>query len=344
MQTTRIAVAAQPECAFALAKQWLQKGEVVAFPTETVYGLGALAMDAQAVHRIFLAKGRPADNPLIVHVATLVQAQELSRRWNACAQKLAQAFWPGPLSLIVEASKEIPTVVTADLDSVALRMPSHPVALRLIRENGPIAAPSANRSGRPSPVTAQHVWEDMQDKIPLILDGGMCEVGVESTVVDTRSGTPCILRPGGVTREQILAVCGECSVAQGVFEPVRGKAASPGMLHRHYAPHGQATLIWPGPHMVQQLCRGYDEAVAMGLRAVILCSTQVKAQVGDRQAIACDTVGDMAHGLFTALREADQRDAQRILIQGVPVEATGMAYMNRALRAAGFDVQKEETE
>lgn len=342
MQTTKIAVDEQPARAFELAAQWLQAGEVVAFPTETVYGLGALAMDAQAVHRIFLAKGRPADNPLIVHVATLAQAQALSRCWNACAQKLAQAFWPGPLSLIVAAAPEIPSVVTAGLDSVALRMPSHPVALRLIRENGPIAAPSANVSGRPSPVTAQHVWEDLQGKIPLILDGGTCAVGVESTVVDTRGEVPCILRPGGVTREQIVAVCGACTVAQGVFEPVHGKAASPGMLHRHYAPRGQATLIWPGPHLADRLCRGYDEAVRMGQTPVILCSAAVQAQVGARRTILCDAAGDMAHGLFAALRQADAMGAQRILIQGVPMEDTGMAYMNRALRAAGFDVQRED--
>ena len=204
MQTAKIAVDAQPTRAFELARQWLQAGEVVAFPTETVYGLGALAMDAQAVHRIFLAKGRPADNPLIVHVATLGQAQALSRRWNACAQKLAQAFWPGPLSLIVDASPDIPSVVTAGLDSVALRMPSHPVALQLIQQSGPIAAPSANVSGRPSPVTAQHVWEDMQGKIPLILDGGACAVGVESTVITA-------YRFGSFWEMRRQSVCRSCS-------------------------------------------------------------------------------------------------------------------------------------
>ena len=161
-------------------------------------------------------------------------------------------------------------------------------------------------------------------------------------MVDTRGDVPCILRPGGVTREQITAVCGGCTVAQGVFEPVRGKAASPGMLHRHYAPHGQATLFWPGPHMAKRLCQSYDEAARMGFVPVILCSAAISAQVGTRRAIACDETGDMAHGLFAALRQADEMGAQRILIQGVPMEDTGMAYMNRALRAAGFDVQGEQ--
>lgn len=314
----------------------LRAGEVVAFPTETVYGLGACAEQAPAVARIFAAKNRPADNPLIVHVAHMEQVPALAKKWTGLADKLARAFWPGPLSLIVPAADAIPAIVTAGLDSVAIRMPSHPVALELIRLAGPLAAPSANTSGRPSPVQAAHVMEDMCGKIPLVLDGGTCTVGVESTVVDVRAAVPVILRPGDITQEQIAAVCGGCEVAKGVFEPVAGKAASPGMLHRHYAPHGQATLVEASAHMVRTICDLYDQAEQAGLRTVILSSRRHAEAYGARQQIVCDAQGDMNHGLFAALREADARGYERILLEGRPRSGRGMAYMNRALRAAGF--------
>lgn len=320
----------------ARAAALLRAGEVVAFPTETVYGLGACAGQAEAVARIFAAKNRPADNPLIVHVAHMEQASGLAEDWTRLADKLARAFWPGPLSLIVQAADTIPSIVTAGLDSVAIRMPSHPTALELIRLAGPLAAPSANTSGRPSPVQAAHVMEDMRGKIPLVIDGGACEVGVESTVVDVRKDVPIILRPGDITPEQIRAVCGACEVARGVFEPVAGKAASPGMLHRHYAPHGQATLVEESARMVDTICDLYDQAAQAGLRTVILSSRQHAQAYGVRRQIICDAQGDMNHGLFTALREADAQGYERILLEGRQRSGKGMAYMNRALRAAGF--------
>ena len=319
----------------------LRAGEVVAFPTETVYGLGAIAFDAKAVRRIFLAKGRPSDNPLIVHVSDLAMAKSLTTNWTQMANALARAFWPGPLSIIVDASDAIPHEVTAGLKSVALRMPNHEVALSLIAKAGPIAAPSANASGRPSPVNAMHVYEDLNGKIPLILDAGTCEIGVESTVVDARGAIPMVLRPGGITTEMIKAVCGACELAQGVFSPVQGQAASPGMLHTHYAPSGRATLVAPHEDMAQTMERLYDAAKRQGFFPVILCSKQVAAALNGRSFIRCDEEGTMAHGLFDALRRADSMGYDRIFIEGAELNGLGTAYMNRALRAAGFDVWGE---
>ncbi len=341
IQTRIVSIACKQAAAIDEAAALLRMGEVVAFPTETVYGLGAIAFDAQAVRRIFEAKGRPADNPLIVHVSDLAMAKSLTTNWTPMAQTLSRAFWPGPLSIIVDASDSIPTEVTANLKTVALRMPNHDAALQLIAKAGPIAAPSANASGRPSPVNAMHVYEDLNGRIPLILDGGTCEIGVESTVVDARGRVPQVLRPGGVTVEMIQAVCGACELAQGVLAPVQGQAASPGMLHTHYAPMGRATLIAPHDSMAQTMMRLYDAAEKQGFNPVILCSQKVAPAIQHRAHIRCDEQGTMAHGLFDALRKADSLGFDRVFIEGSELDGLGTAYMNRALRAAGFDVWGE---
>jgi len=338
MITELCPVAKREGSALEKAAMLLKSGEVVAFPTETVYGLGASAFDAQAVHRIFLAKGRPNDNPLIVHVSDLAMAKRLSTDWTPLAQMLSRAFWPGPMSIIVNASPDIPSEVTAGLKTVALRMPGHAVALKLISLAGPIAAPSANVSGRPSPVRAWHVYEDLNGKIPMILDGGPCLIGVESTVVDARGEIPIVLRPGGITVEMIEKVCGACLLAQGVLAPVQGKALSPGMLHTHYAPMGRATLIAPSPKMAETLCEQYDLAMSQGFMPVILCSKHMADKLGCRNCLCCDEAGTMASGLFDALRRADTVGYDRVFIEGVALSGLGTAYMNRALRAAGFDV------
>ena len=206
---------------------------------------------------------------------------------------------------------------------------------------GPLAAPSANASGRPSPVNAAHVYEDLNGKIPLILDGGTCEIGVESTVVDARGEIPIILRPGGVTKEMMASVCGEVVMASGVFAPVCGQAASPGMLHAHYAPTGRATLIAPHENIADIIAAQYDAAQKQGFNPVILCGEHIAQTLGDRAYIRCDEQGSMAHGLFDALRRADAQGYDRLFIQGVEMDGLGTAYMNRALRAAGFDVWGE---
>ena len=231
--------------ALALASQLLHDGQLVAFPTETVYGLGANALDAKAVLNIFAAKGRPADNPLIVHVYDRAQLTPLCEV-SPLAEKLMDAFWPGPLTLILPRKPAIPDEVAASLPTVAVRMPSHPVAAALLRAcKLPIAAPSANRSGKPSPTTAHHVLVDMDGRIPLILDGGSCDVGVESTVLDVTSGAPCILRPGGITKDMLESVLGHVDVAGSVLRPLQKgeKALSPGMRYKHYSPDGQVTLV-----------------------------------------------------------------------------------------------------
>ncbi len=319
----------------------LKSGKLVAFPTETVYGLGAFAYDAKAVERIFAVKGRPNDNPLIVHVSDLSMATSLAADWTETAQKLAKAFWPGPLSIVVKASPAIPGVVTAGLGTVAIRMPGHRAALELIAQTGPIAAPSANLSGRPSPVKAAHVYEDFHGKIPLILDGGTSDIGLESTVADARNSVPVVLRPGGVTCEMIRAVCGGCNLADGMFQPVTVQAASPGMLHTHYAPTGRATLIAPHQNMVKTMREQYDAARSQGFVPVILCSSGTAKGLDGRTNICLDDGGNMAHGLFDALRKADEMGCDRVFIEGVPIQGLGMAYMNRALRAAGFDIWED---
>ena len=224
----------------AQAAQLLRAGEIVGFPTETVYGLGANALSDPAVRKIFAAKERPADNPLIVHIAALADMEPLCHI-NDMARRLAAAFWPGPLTMILPKKDIVPAVVTAGLDSVAIRMPSHPVARALIEACGlPIAAPSGNRSGRPSPTTAAHMLEDMDGRIPLILDGGPCDVGVESTVVDMTGPIPRILRPGGVTREQIASVCGAWNAIAASIQAAISKSREFASLGAVGAPDGAA--------------------------------------------------------------------------------------------------------
>ena len=228
------------------AGQLLRQGGVVAIPTETVYGLAAHATNPQAVQKIFEAKGRPQDNPLIVHIASLEELPALVRQVPDAAKKLAETFWPGPLTMIFYKSEKIPAETSAGLDTVGIRMPQHLAARQVIQAAGvPLAAPSANRSGRPSPTTAEHVMNDMKGRIDAVLDGGPCQVGVESTVVDMTGDVPRVLRPGAVTREQILRVLGSVEVDSAVFHEVApGEVVrAPGMKYRHYAPKAPVLLF-----------------------------------------------------------------------------------------------------
>ncbi|MCL1964467.1 MAG: L-threonylcarbamoyladenylate synthase [Firmicutes bacterium] len=321
----------------------LRAGEVAAFPTETVYGLGADALNAQAVGKIYAAKGRPADNPLIVHIAELGDLDKLITGADARARALMGAFWPGPLTLILPRGSRVPDVVSAGLDTVAVRMPSHPAALALIRAAGtPLAAPSANRSGRPSPTTAAHVLADMDGRVPLILDGGACSVGVESTVLDLTRGQAAILRPGGVTLEMLRTLLPEVRVDEAVLRPLAagGEARSPGMKHRHYAPAARVIVVTGGGEARAAAIRGrYDAAALEGQRAVILCQAGHAALYGDRKAqVLGDGAGEMAANLFAALREADAQGMELILAEAIQTEGMGLALMNRLLRAADFEV------
>ena len=313
------------------------------FPTETVYGLGANALDADAVRSIFEAKGRPGDNPLIVHVP--------DESWIAplidgplpdAARKLARAYWPGPMTLILPRSGRVPDAVTAGLDTVGIRMPAHEAARALIEAAGrPIAAPSANRSGRPSPTTAAHVLQDMDGRIPLILDGGPCAVGVESTVIDVSCGVPRVLRPGGVTPEMIEAVCGAAEVDGAVMRPLREgeKPRSPGMKYRHYAPEGAVTIFEGSPEAVAKaIIALYDETPD---GAAILALPGHEALYGARHVIPLgrgDAPEDVAAGLFAALRLMDDQGARTIFAEAVAPTGVGLAVMNRLGRAAAFHV------
>ncbi len=323
-----------------LATALIRRGELVAFPTETVYGLGGNALDAAAVARIFEAKGRPADNPLIVHIWHTSQAAQYCH-WSDTAQQLADAFWPGPLTLLLPKKPIIPSVVTAGLDTLALRFPSHEGARRFLQAcDLPIAAPSANASGRPSPTTAQHVYTDLQGRIPLILDGGAAQVGLESTVLDITSAHPVVLRPGAVTPEQVAMVVGSCDVAPSVMRPLQAgeKAQSPGMRHRHYAPKAQLSLVEGEREAVAAyICRMVDQQpgariLAMGGNVSLYGDRQVDDMGADAQ--------QAAQRLFYLLRQYDDQKVQRVWCEVLPQTGLGLAVMNRLARAAQFDIRQ----
>lgn len=327
-----------------LAGELIRRGELVGMPTETVYGLGADALNPQAVLNIFKAKGRPADNPLIVHVSRIEEIPPLVREIPEAAKKLMDAFWPGPMTLILPKADCIPSEVSAGLDTVGIRLPGSEAARRFIKAAGrPIAAPSGNRSGKPSPTTAAHMLEDMDGRIPLILDGGPCEVGVESSVIDATGATPVILRPGGITPEMVQSVLGGVAVDEHVMSPLKeGETArSPGMKYRHYAPKAK-TVIYEGDaaHVIEAIRRRYDEAEAAGEKPAILGFDE--HDFGTRTQISLGSAThpeDAAARLFAALREIDERGLTLAICEAVSMDGIGLAVMNRMGRAAGFDIE-----
>ena len=333
------------ESTYALAAGILQSGGLVAFPTETVYGLGANALDPEAVLSVFAAKGRPADNPLIVHIFDRTQLEPLCEVPGP-AYRLMDAFWPGPLTILCMKKDTVPDEVTAGLPTVAVRMPSHPVARAMLRACGlPVAAPSANSSGKPSPTTAARVLEDMNGRIPLIIDGGMCDVGLESTVLDLCHGDPVILRPGGVTREMISEVLGgEVRVAGSVLRPLREDetALSPGMRYRHYAPKASVTLV-DGPEdrvvpLLRKLCL---EQSGHGKRSCVLCFSEHVPLLSDcdpRDIGSLRAPAETAHRLFDVLRSLDDDGIESVFSEVLPPEGIGLAVMNRLGRAASFRI------
>lgn len=334
------------------AARVLAAGGLVAFPTETVYGLGADALNPQAVARIFQAKGRPADNPLIVHVAGVRQLAELVAELPPAVDVLARHFWPGPLTLVLPRRSHVPDVVTGGLDTVAVRVPDHAVALSLIRCSGkPIAAPSANRSGRPSPTEARHVWEDLAGRIDLIVDAGPCRIGVESTVLDLTADRPTILRPGAVTPEQLAPLVGPVEVHPGAAgmesqgrqddagrEPVR----SPGMKYRHYAPR-TACILYEGDAdaVARAVARRVAEERSAGRRVGVLATEE---SAGLYEADEVCVVGrraepeTVARQLYGSLRCLDEAGLDLIIMEGIGTDGIGAAVMNRMRRAAGHQV------
>ncbi|MGI6403005.1 MAG: L-threonylcarbamoyladenylate synthase [Oscillospiraceae bacterium] len=336
--TQLLPATAQPkDPAVEQAAKLLRQGELVAIPTETVYGLAANALNPDAVEKIFRAKGRPQDNPLIVHIASIGEMDALVTKIPDKARKLAEAFWPGPLTMVLPRSSRVPDVVTAGLNTVAIRMPSHPIARAVIRAAGvPIAAPSANLSGKPSPTTARHCMEDLSGKIPLVLDGGSCQVGVESTVVTLAGDIPRLLRPGAVTAEQLREVLGLLEVDSAVLDKVtEGPVASPGMKYMHYSPKASVVMI-TGPWSACKdfLVQKQDE----GVWALVFDEDLRDCPL---PAIGLGPQNDpakQAQNLFSALRELDEKQARVVYARAPMEEGMGLAVYNRLIRAAGFSV------
>lgn len=328
--------------AIQAASRTFAEGGLVAFPTETVYGLGANALDAQAVLGIFAAKGRPADNPLIVHVPTVEDVEPLCHP-NEAARRLMERFCPGPLTIIMPRKPCVPDAVTAGLDTVAVRIPSHPVAQKLLRDcRLPIAAPSANTSGKPSPTTAQHVYHDLNGKLPIILDGGACQVGLESTVISVAGDIPTVLRPGGVTPEMLLEVLPQVRVADSVLRPLHAgeKALSPGMMYKHYAPGGVLTMVRGEPSNVERTClKLYREARQAGKTARILAFEEHLPAYAGAEALSIGRLAQpetVSHRLFAVLRQMDDEGVEVLFSEILPAEGLGLAIMNRLSRAAAF--------
>lgn len=313
------------------AAEAIRRGELVAFPTETVYGLGSDALDPAAVARIFAAKGRPADNPLIVHIARADDLPALVLRVPPEAHLLAATFWPGPLTLVLPRRAHVPDITTGGLDTVAVRVPEHPVALALIEACGrPLAGPSANRSGRPSPTRAEDVIADLGERVAVVLDAGPCSVGLESTVLDLSSNQPVLLRPGGVSREAIEAVVGPVRLAAGGKEGAR----SPGTRYRHYAPRARLLLAPPGEAEREARRLAASEKVAGG-RVGVIARAALSGASGDLEArILPGPVEAYARGLFAALRDLDAAGCTVIVAESVPDEGIGLAVMDRLRRAA----------
>lgn len=330
--------------AYAEAGALVRAGQVVAFPTETVYGLGANALNPQAVAKIFAAKGRPQDNPLIVHIARKEDINSLTTGLNANARKIMEHFMPGPLTIIVPKAEIIPDVTSAGLDTVGVRFPINKYAQEFILACGcPIAAPSANLSGRPSPTNAQDVLEDMQGKVAGILDGGSCGVGLESTVVDTTSPVPTICRPGGVTYEMLTEVLGAVEIDPAILGDKNFKPIAPGMKYRHYAPKEPVYLL--EGNAVELLPALVGKAVASGLRVGVLCDAAMSAQLAQlkqQEGILLSCWGEsreaLAADLFYLLRDFDRTQPDVILAQGVSEDGIGLAIMNRLRKAAGYQI------
>ena len=326
------------------AGQLLLAGELVAFPTETVYGLGGNALDASASRKIYAAKGRPSDNPLIVHIADWDSLDRITSNIPEGAKKLADVYWPGPLTMIFPKSDAVPVETTGGLDSVAVRMPNHPIALELIRQGGGyVAAPSANTSGRPSPTEAKHVAEDLNGRIAMILDGGNVGIGLESTIVDFTEEIPTVLRPGAINLDMLTKVLGEVRMDPGLEqenEHVRPKA--PGMRYRHYAPKAQLAIVEGDTDAVIEKINALTESkLAEGKKVGIISTdeTYYRYKNGIIKSIGSRKEEEsIARHLYGILRDFDEEEADCIYSESFETPKLGMAIMNRLLKAAGHKI------
>ena len=347
------------------AAQMLRDGGLVAFPTETVYGLGGNALDEKAAGKIYAAKGRPSDNPLIAHVSCAAEVTPLVKYIPEAGKKLMDAFWPGPLTIIFPKSDIVPYATTGGLDTVAIRMPVDPIANRMIALAGvPVAAPSANTSGRPSPTTADHVWQDLNGKIEMIIDGGPVGIGVESTIVDVSGDVAAVLRPGAITMEMLKDVLGEVAIDPAILGPmaagVRPKA--PGMKYKHYAPKADLTLVEPAnvadarktgetvvmtqdqvEKMVETVWKLAKEKLDAGCKVGIICTDESRLHYpqGEVRSIgARKSQESVAHNLYALLREFDDLKVDYIFSESFTQDHLGQAIMNRLSKAAGYQIYK----
>ena len=334
----------EEEAGLRLAGEGIKGGGLVAFPTETVYGLGGDALNPESARKIYAAKGRPSDNPLIIHICRFEDMRGIVREVPREAEIIADVFWPGPITMILPKAENVPYETTGGLDTVAVRFPSHPVARKLIAYGGGyIAAPSANISGRPSPTAARHVTEDMNGRIEMILDAGDAGIGLESTILDLTSRKPVILRPGFVTREMLDRVLGKVDTDAAIVSPDSGQAPkAPGMKYRHYAPAGQLVIVEGEPGaVVSYINRQAGADKAAGEKTGVLGTKELLVQyradvvkcIGSRE-----NEENIARNLFAVLREFDDEKVTKIYSEGFSDQGLGQAIMNRLLKAAGHRV------
>ena len=328
------------------AGEILKSGGLVAFPTETVYGLGGDALNPEASAKIYAAKGRPSDNPLIVHIADMEALKVLASEVPEKAKLLADRFWPGPLTMIMPKSDAVPYATTGGLDTVAIRMPSHPTAYELIRSSGVyIAAPSANTSGRPSPTTAQHVYEDLNGRIDMIIDSGKVDIGLESTIVDLTGEIPTILRPGYITRAMLEEVVGPVTIDKAILaehEDPNLRPKAPGMKYKHYAPKGDLVIVEGKKQAVAEMINYLTKMDAeSGLKTAVIASDEnlslydadCSINIGSRE-----HEESIAANLYEVLREMDELGIQKMYSESFAGGSLGAAIMNRLLKAAGHHV------
>ena len=334
MQTEVINIAKDYDRALSESARLIKDGQVVAIPTETVYGLAANALDENAVKKIYIAKGRPSDNPLIVHVSDISELSPLVSEIPLKAKIMAERFWPGPLTMIMKKSGIIPSVTSGGLDTVAVRMPESEYARAIIKACGvPLAAPSANLSGSPSPTNAKYVFDDMNGRIPLIIDGGKSKIGVESTVITFATDIPTVLRPGGVTVEEIRNTIGEVNVDDAVLHELKNgeTAASPGMKYKHYAPRADITILKGSLEQFIEYTSGKD------FFALVFEGEEKYFEKAVTFGLPLDAVSE-ANRLFDALRELDEKGAKTVFARCPELSGVGLAVYNRLIRSAGFNI------
>ena len=334
MQTEVINIAKDYDRALSESARLIKDGQVVAIPTETVYGLAANALDEEAVQKIYIAKGRPSDNPLIVHVSDISELSPLVSEIPLKAKIMAERFWPGPLTMIMKKSGIIPSVTSGGLDTVAVRMPESEYARAIIKACGvPLAAPSANLSGSPSPTNAKYVFDDMNGRIPLIIDGGKSKIGVESTVITFTTDIPTVLRPGGVTVEEIRNTIGEVNVDDAVLHELKNgeTAASPGMKYKHYAPRADITILKGSLEQFIEYTSGKD------FFALVFEGEEKYFEKAVTYGKPLDAVSE-ANRLFDALRELDEKGAKTVFARCPELSGVGLAVYNRLIRSAGFNI------